>query len=78
MDTSYIMIDGPHLCASINYLQKIQTELKNKKVYIIQLTNNLVDIWLENVDQVTRDDYYFKKGDYRINKFLNYIFWGII
>ena len=78
MDTSYIMIDGSYLCASINYLQKIQTELKNKKVYITQLTNDLVDIWLENVDQVTGADYYFKKGDYRINKFLNYIFWGII
>ena len=40
MDTSYIMIDGPHLCASINYLQKIKPKLKNKKVDITQLTNN--------------------------------------
>ena len=30
MDTGYIMIDEPHLCASINDLYKLRLQLKNK------------------------------------------------
>lgn len=71
MDTGYIMVDGPHLCASINEFYKINPQLKNKKLDITKLTNALIDIWIDNIDQATRVNYYFKKGDDRIKSLIN-------
>jgi hypothetical protein len=61
MDTGYIMIDEPHLCASINDLYKLRLQLKNKKIDITKLINALFEIWLENIYQSIRANFYFKK-----------------
>ncbi|MHB8442997.1 MAG: NYN domain-containing protein [Patescibacteria group bacterium] len=71
MDTGYIMIDGHHLCASINEVYKIRPQLRSKKLDITLLTNALVELWLENIDQATRVNFYFKKGDDRIHSVIN-------
>jgi len=70
MGRGLILIDGSSLFASIAQLKKSHNEFKDSQLDIEQFSGWTIHEWRNNIGEVVRITYYFKKNDPRIEKLL--------